>query len=332
MTIKKKDIISFVVLMGLTVFGCLACSSDRPAEGSSFMYYDLSKDDKRILFSFGEGRESSIYEVNADGTGLKTLIPATKDSTYYRPKFSKNGKKIVYVAHSLKDSILNRSIYMADADGKARRKVIDVSGIITGIFFSDCEDKIYYSKASEYKKYSPLASSQPHGIDIYAVNLKNNQVERITQFNAYGIYEISEYDCQHILMHMIGMEDESRMALFPKDNSDNFVRISPSNDPFTHERGIYKSTPVSNYSGQLFSKKFNVFAFHDYRDLLLMDMQDKKAKIVVGPLKSQFNTFIFFNTEKKFLFTTIGKLEFNIVNFDGSGLKTIPIQINSKSN
>ena len=41
-------------------------------------------------------QQSTDVTVNADGTGLKTLIPATKDSTYYRPKFSKNGKKIVY--------------------------------------------------------------------------------------------------------------------------------------------------------------------------------------------------------------------------------------------
>lgn len=162
------------------------------------------------------------------------------------------------------------SIYVANSDGTDRRKVLTDDGLITEAVFSDCENKIYYIKSREYGHSSPLGRDQAHDSDLYAVDLSNGEVERVTHLHAYSVYGVSEYRCNDIMIFM-PYNQMPGLLMLSKNKPDSLISINPLNDP---------RNDSSLYYSPLYSKKYDVLGFTAPYELYIMNMKIKKASLV----------------------------------------------------
>jgi len=306
---SKRLLLTNFAIIVLIFSGC-------KAEGQSQIgLYDISNDDKSILFSFADKNSSSIFQINTNGTSLKSIISATPDSIYLNPKYSTSGSRILFIGRP-KNTSYNSSIYIANSDGTKKQIIIADQGIITEAIFSKCDDKIYYCKANEYGHYSPAGTDQAHDEDIYSIDLKTKKVNRITKLKAYGIFYISEYDCDHILMN-IPVPYRNGMIKILKGDSMKADTINPNNHP--------RDNP-DLYSTPRYSEKYNTFGFIATYELRIMNMRDNMSKVVVNHAgMPQIDDFLFLHQKKSLIFTTVSENTFYIVNFDGSGLAAIKL-------
>ncbi|HEY4323583.1 MAG TPA: hypothetical protein VGN20_06340 [Mucilaginibacter sp.] len=315
-----KYILSVISIL-LINYSCNSCNRlNNENKTDQIGLFDISKDDRSILFSYIIGNKSSIYQIDTNGKGLKVIVPSTKVINYFNPKYSKKSQKILFLGKRNDLNTYNSSIYIANSDGTGIERITDGNEIISEAIFSDCEDKIYYCKAGEYGHSSPLGTDQAHGIDVYSIDLNNRKVERVTNLNAYGIFHISEYDCQNILM-FIPVPDKEGMAVVPKIKTDKIQFIDPTNH--------LRENP-SMYYAPVYSKKYNTLAFIATYELMQMSMDDKNAKVVVNQNNeghSQIDNVVLFNNERKMAYTTDFGTEFILVCYDGSNLKHIKIPL-----
>ncbi|HPJ16536.1 MAG TPA: hypothetical protein PLJ39_15790 [Spirochaetota bacterium] len=115
-----------------------------------------SPDGKRILFE----RNSEIYIINSDRTGLKKLIDSTLGINQF-PTWSADGKKIIFKSGSSP----NNYIFIADTDGNIISKLGPYDEPEYPILSPD-ENFIYFTTAS-----------WPY--NLYRINLKTNQIDAI---------------------------------------------------------------------------------------------------------------------------------------------------------
>jgi Tol biopolymer transport system component len=161
--------------------------------------FELSNDDSLILFSATDKNNlSSIYQISTDGKNVNKLISSSGDSSFFNPKYLPGNKKILFIGVSSKSR--NSDIYIFD--GSKPIKVTKGNEMISEAFFSKCDGRIYYVKSNEYGNSSPIDKSQFHGADIYSISLDGKNVKKVTQLNAYAMLDLSEYDCNHLLMYM----------------------------------------------------------------------------------------------------------------------------------
>jgi Tol biopolymer transport system component len=311
----KCSLVMFLLLTTFTI-SCSQQNNPLPEIG----LFDISNNDSTLLFSFNNGTRSSIYQIDINGNHLKLIMAGTKKINYFNPKYSKDSKKILFLGRRNDKSSNATEIFTANSDGTKMKQVTDAHEIITEAIFSKCEDKIYYCKANEFGHSSPFLADQTHDVDIYSLDLKSKKVERVTNLNAYALFHISEYDCGNILMYM-PVPDKESMVMCSKIKPNELKFISPKNTP--------RPNP-SMYYAPVYSKKYNSLAFIATFELMIMDTNDKYARVVVNQNDaghSQINNLAFFNKEKKLAYTTNLEPKFFIVNFDGTGLKRVKIPI-----
>jgi hypothetical protein len=280
--------------------------------------FDISKNDSQIIFSFYKANiGSSIYISNIDGSDIKLLISSNKSKSYYNPRYSIDGEKIVFLECDI-DNINYTTICTSNVDGSNIERLTKGGEIITEANFSSYSNNIYFSKANEVNNYSPLARKQPHGFDIYSINIINKEITKLTDLESYGIYQISEVDSNIYLMQIFNGSDGG-MFLFTRGIQDEFKRIVPINNP----RG-----DASLYYTPRYSEQFNIMAFIAPYELYIMDLESKKAKLLFDNKgHSHIEYFCFYHTQRKILFLKKGETSLWSINFDGTDLKKIPIVI-----
>lgn len=278
--------------------------------------FELSDDDSSILFSATDkDNHSSVYQIGTNGQGLKKLVSSTGDSSFFNPKYSQDNKKILFIGSSLKSR--NSDIYISNSDGTDRRRITTGSEMISEAFFSKCDSSIYYIKSNEYGHSSPVGKDQLHGADVYSISLKDNNVKKVTQLNAYAILDISEYDCNHLLMY-IPEQSKGGMLMISKNSPNTIERLNPVNSP--REDLSLAHTPV-------YSKKYGMLGFIVPYELYTMELQSKKAKLIVKNQDNPIYSFRFFNNQKSLVYINDKEINFYIVNFDGSGIRKIPVNL-----
>ena len=116
------------------------------------------------------------------------------------PKFSPNGKKIVFTG-SLDEDNQNRNIYIMNADGSSIRQLtnfdfskqkhrdLEMSNFVIGPSFSPDGKRIIYAK-SRFKRGRafPLRGTKHDAWDVYEVDLATGTEHRLTN---YDFYEMS---------------------------------------------------------------------------------------------------------------------------------------------
>lgn len=164
-----------------------------------------------------------------NGTQFKELIGATQDSSYFNPKYSNDGKKMVFIGSANSNSAYH-DIYIADADGTHRKKLTQNQKNISEAVFSKCSNEIYFIQSAEFGKGSPLGRNQLHGTDVYSLKIDDGSIKKITDLYSYGIFRISEISCDHLLMD-VADAPKGRMIMIAKSNPKDLLNILPVNDP-----------------------------------------------------------------------------------------------------
>lgn len=114
---------------------------------------------------------SEIYALNLKTNQITALTD--RDGADNEPTVSPDGKRIAYTGFDRNDDTYNVSkLYLMDADGKNKRVLSETFDRAPfGLMWSDSNDEIYF--ATEDKGTN----------NLYAINLKNNQIRQITKGN-----------------------------------------------------------------------------------------------------------------------------------------------------
>jgi len=303
-----------IIFLHLLLISLVGCESRTVKPDKYIGSFDLSSDDRKIVFAYVKKNQSSIYEINTNGKGLKELFPLQDSVEYFKPKYSRTGRLLFIERKRSKNG--EYSICVSNADGSDVKTVLTTHKIITEAFFSEWENKIYYCKGNEYGHSSPLGTDQVHDVDVYSLDLNTGQIQQVTKLRAYSISRISEFDKDHILMYM-PVQEKGGMLILSKDNSDSVIRINPANNPKGRLDLYY--TPVH-------SSKYNSLVFIATYELMVMDMKDRIAKVVVNNAgKAQFKYFVLYHSNKKIIYTRDDEMKFHIVNYDGKNASFITI-------
>jgi Tol biopolymer transport system component len=305
-----------IIILTFSLFG-LATGQNSPLRASlpiEINYFDISPDDKHIVFSAKENG-SSIYIANIDGTSPKNIIAATNDTAYYFPKYSPDGKKIVFIK-SRRGSETG-SLCIARSDGSRIQQLTDNEHLITEAIFSLDGKSIYFCMANVYKKYSPIGRTAPHDLDIYAININSGQIDKVSQLKLYSLSGISELDSINMLVSSYSPEWE--MYTFSKMGG-TLNRLGPSNE--IGEANNLLSDPVySRYSKSIVFRAIN--------RLYVMNKDDKIAKrIFWNEHGSQLWQTCPYNKSNRIMFTILNDSFLYSIKNDGTDIKKIAITIN----
>ena len=307
---KRKNLFTLLILIYVSVC-VIGCSDDKAVSGIGL--YDISNDDKQILFTWCHNGGASILQIDTNGVLLKSIIPATIDTNYFNPKYDRGGTRVLFIG-SPKNNPFNCSIYIANVDGTEKKNIVYEQGLIGEAVFSECEDKIYYIKSKEFGHSSPVGRSQPHESDIYSVNLKDGKIERITNMNAYSLYRISEYDCNSMIMDL---PPSDGMVKFFKNDPSHLINITPLNNP---------RQDSTLYDSPIYSRRYNILAFLAPYELYIMNMDRKQAQSVARD-ENMISNIRLFNNQKRIVYTNEVDNDFFFINFDGSGSKRVSVPI-----
>jgi hypothetical protein len=304
-----------ILLFFATDFFVCACRS-QPHE-SYIGSFDISKDDHHILFSFDKNGESTVYEMNIDGSGLHTLIPSNKSKSFVNPKYSMDGESILFIEYNNTD-VQKSTLCIAKSDGTVIKRLTEDDEIITEAIFSKNKNEILFCKANKYDKNSSIGIKAAHGFDIFRLNYLTKEISRVTNLNAYNISSLSEIDSAQILFNLDGGPDGGMYSVSAGITKE-LKRFQTANDPRKDE---------SMYSNPKYIEKYNIIVFTAPYELYKMDKESRNAELLVDAKgTSNINSVVFFNTSPFILFTKEGQLSFFKMNLNGQGLVKIPVKM-----
>jgi Tol biopolymer transport system component len=296
----------------MLIYSCKGQNTESEGLGS----YDISANDKQIVFSYSKNGVSSIYVINNDGTNLKKLIGSNNGDNFYNPKYSPDGKMLAFVLN--KKGSINSTLCLSNTDGSGILYLTDDMQIITEATFSLNGEHIYYCKANVYEKYSSIGRKDAHDFDIYSVHIKDKKTTKISNLKSYGLSNISDLDDSYMLIHLEAGPDGG-MYLYAKDNATEPKRIIPINNP---------RQDASLYYTPIYSDTLKTIGFTAPYEIYIMNLKEKKAKLVFSNKGSNdLSNIAFYKNQKKILFSKVGSSDLFSINIDGTGLRTIPINI-----
>ncbi|MCO6499857.1 MAG: hypothetical protein J5I47_05695 [Vicingus serpentipes] len=297
-----------VLFLMMIINGCNISSEKKIA----IRGFDISLDDKSILFSLVENNNTSLQEKSINDGLIKTIIKSNKNKFYANPRYSLDLQKVVFIEYD-KSDMQNSSLCVVKIDGTNKQYLIKNQGIVSEAIFSRYGNEILFTKANEYTKSSPIGVNAAHDFDIYSINLASNEVTKLSNMNAYSIHQLFEVDSNHLLFYTFDPE-KGGMMLFNRDYPEEIKRIVPVNNP----RG-----DAAMYDSPIYSEKFNMLAFIAPYELFLMDKENKIAKSLFKSKASHIDYISFFHNEEKIMFVINGDPNFYTINLDGNGLKKI---------
>jgi hypothetical protein len=281
-----KNSNGYLLVFLILTFGCA-----NESKVEEIFDFDISPDDRNIVFSLSDGRNVSLFSMKIDGDSTKLLLHSNDSISYSGVSYSGDGSSILFIK-SYSDKILKSSLCTAQRDGSNVRTQLMVNEIITEAIFSKNGKEIIFCKANQFDNYSPLARKSPHGFDIFSYGISTRTVKKITSLNAYNILHISEIDSTHLLFRVEAAQ-ESAIYMVVKEHPEDLIRILPTN----RLREDYQ------YSNPVFNQNANVLIFTAPYELYSMNMTDKIASLIYDAKGlSPIQIVRTFNKEKKVLF------------------------------
>ncbi len=286
--------------------------------------YDVSKDDKYIIFSaYSKSKNSSsIYRTNIDGTNTILIVEATNGESFWSPKYSNDGKKIVFTGQ--KGERKNPySLYIADSNGNNKEKLTEGYGI-NSMFFSKYGNRILYLKDSNFIKHFPNRDAIRNTTDIYSFEIEKKIEKKLSNLNESTIFHLSEMDSIR-LMFFSPVLDDFKLAgsvIYSIDSSKVISLIIPSNNP----RGT-----ADMYSAPYFSAKYNQMLLLAPYELYIMDMDTKIARMLYRDSKTNseglgmIDDYCMFNKKNKILFRKNREFSFCLINSNGKEFNEIQV-------
>lgn len=309
---KYNHIYITICIFLFFTYGCNA--QEQIEQGIEHM--TVSPDDEFILFSYYSDEISSIYKLNIKNGEIIKLLSSGTNASYVNPHYSQNGQKIVFIGYD-KGSI-SSNIFIANSDGTSIKQLTKDNQIITEAIFSYDNNSVYYIKANEYNKYSPIGIKAAHNFDIYNLELESGTDLKLTKFAAYEINHISIIEQGKFMMMVLSKGANSGINIFPLEYPDRLKALTPSNNP---REGLY-----SGYKRPAYSDKLKTIAFTAPYELYIMNFYDRIAKKIFRS-SGQIMQICFLEKQEKILFTLQGENIIKCMKLDGSNLTNISVNI-----
>ncbi|MCK9208521.1 MAG: hypothetical protein M0P66_15515, partial [Salinivirgaceae bacterium] len=180
-----KTILGYIISFVFLISGCSAQNQEK----IELQRLCVSPDSEYILFSYSENNLFSIYRMRLDGGYAEKFIDTKNNLSFLNPSFSPDGKKVVFIGYD--NDSFSSNIYISNSEGTEILQLTFGNQIITQVIFSSDGNKLYFNKAEEYDKYSPIGIKDAHNFDIYCLMLENNHVDRLTKIEAFQLSNIS---------------------------------------------------------------------------------------------------------------------------------------------
>ncbi len=239
--LQKKDL--FKILVSLLIL--FSCSANKTKQlENSFGSFDLYGN--TIVFSYLNNSIGSLFIYSLTDNSCKQITKQTFGRDNF-PIFSSDGKQVLYVSYPNLDS-KNGFINIINLDTKEIDTIIRNEPLLLEACFSKNNRFVYYLKASEVSNYSPIARQQPHGIDIFAIEISTKKTKQITSFQGYSLQTLTKTYSDTLLAINNFEPDVMGMGLL-SINDGKFVRYKFQNDP-RHEVNSYYF-PISVFQDSL---------------------------------------------------------------------------------
>lgn len=297
---------------------------------------DLSPDDRQIIFSYYKNGIASVYTANIDGTDVKFLT-GMKDNSLLRPKYSPDGKKIVFLACPKNNEERQKSLFVMNRDGRNQIQLTPEHSLITEAVFSPDSHTIYFLKAGSFKHYSPIASKRPHDYDIFSVDVDGNNMKRITYEKEYNVSSLSVTSDDQKLLYIKSVYTDgiSKQPLYvtSADGKEECNKIIPKGEGLKNSEIYHAALSPDNQSIAFSAVSNSSKKIYEY-ELFKMDLKKREAKqltklhlFVTGP--------VFFHKQNKIMFLQYynwpdnpPKYQIYIIDLDTNNLKKINLSVN----
>lgn len=176
---------------------------------------DLSADGKKILLSYVENEELGVFEYDLSKSSLSRITKSEK-AWHLRPKYSPDENYILYINYPNQD-FKTSNIVLLDLKNRTTETIVsEVENIVDADFSTDGQS-VFFIKATSIGKV-------PNGNDLYKIDLKSMQKQRVTNFESYSFSGLNPLNDSTILAK-IGVMG----SLDIQDGK--FTTISVENDP-----------------------------------------------------------------------------------------------------
>ena len=285
---KLARFLSAMILLGVVMVSAPGCTSflnmfPRPEKplflGSWIGKTDFSPDGTQMIFAVAEERNSDIYRINLDGSGL--AIVTNSGGRNPQPVFSQDGSKILFSAAP--DGIQG-DLCLMNADGSGRVFLTTGPEDDYSPVFSPDGRKIYFLRAAVFRNYSPIARPAWHDADIYSIGVDGSNLTRITHGSFYRIGSLSIHpDGRTLAAYIFGERDAPSLWTIPIGNPDDKKPLCPDFEenksiiPFFSEG---KARCDALFDPQ-FSPDGKSMLFKSGHEVFIMDLATGKAKRIL---------------------------------------------------
>jgi len=328
----KKFFTGGIIILILIIFlffkVVFSFNSNTTCGTKGFKEITVSHDEKNIIFTYCD-KQTSIYKADITGEHVKLLLKS-KDGIYEYPIISPDGTKIAFIKRISKDSSF---LYIMNSDGTDIKKLINQSANnILEIIYSNNGERIYFKNSGGTYHSSPIASSQPHDIDIYSLDIATNQIKRITNLNKYywggfaitpdnskvytDSYIINLKTLKTIEHNYIINKNLSYVWESPFSSGISFSQISLDGKYLIHSRG-------NHINGQI-----------SYHGLYLINLlNNSMEKEIIRGKNAYFDSPQFFNNDTQIIFINdkkaygLGNRELWTIDIKGTNFQKLNITI-----
>ncbi len=266
---------------------------------------DLSPDDRQIIFSYYNNGVASLYTANIDGTNVKFLT-GMKRTSLLRPKYSPDGKKIVFLACPKKKEDRQKSLFVMNRDGRNQKQLTPKNSLVTEVVFSPDSHTIYFLKAGSFKNYSPIASKRPHDYDIFSVDVDGNNMKRLTCEEEYDMSSLlvtsdgQKLLYTNLLYNINDGTGERPLYVVSADGKKEFFKILPKGslgEPWVYHAALSSDNQSIAFSTVSDSSKDTLFEY----ELFIMNLKTYEAKQLTK-LRSHVSGPVFFHKQNRIMF------------------------------
>lgn len=262
------------ILVVIVGFSLISCSDSKQHRHNVYRpEFDISNDNRKILYSFYENEKASIYEVDITDNNKRQRLTPQNDYSFIKPVLSPDNKQIACLVESLTDAVKGKLCIVDIATHNLNILTAD-STLILEYVFDPSGKSIYFTAAGHFGNYSPVARKAAHKINIFNVDLTTKKVSQITNYDAYDLHGLSITDNgDSLLFRLI---DKDKVGLFWMDlNNKKLTKVSASND-LRAEKNL---TPYEYYNPVL-SRDNSKITFSEPYELYIMDKETGISKLI----------------------------------------------------
>ena len=300
----------------LIVAVLVGCGDRRPNDsrvGDQIESLDISPDDRKVLLLSTHDGATTVFEINADGQSPR-LILKPGDGIFSNPRYSPDGKKIVFIKH-FKKSFWESIVCIANSDGTGIQALTHGGELVTEAIFSAKGGDVLYCSAKQYNSSKKKHTTDVRGFDIYTIDTGDGKVTKLSTLNALGIDNLSEINEKYILFH-VNASKKSGIYSFEKDNPVRALRIFPVNG--TQESRLLDKPAYAPNGFLVFTALTELYAMNmiTHRADLIYDA---KAGHLIEMLRG-------FHTKSRILFKKFDEPRLTSLNTDGTEVRSIDVE------